>query len=107
MNASVPLLLTVGDVPSVPVVPPLPICKVPALMVVEPLQSLLAVSVVVPVPAWVTVPVPEILALTTKALSLRLKTRAPLSVMAPVPMVPDVPPLPICKVPALMVVVPA
>lgn len=106
LKASVPLLVTLVDVPSVPVVVPLPICSVPALIVVEPLQSLSADSVVVPVPACVTVPVPEILAPTTKAASVRLNTKAVLLVMTPVPNAPEVPALPICRVPPLMVVVP-
>ena len=106
LKASVPLLVTVVEVPKVPVVPPLPICKVPALTVAEPLQSLLADSVVVPVPACVTVPAPEILAPTTRAVSVRLNTKAELLVMTPVPNAPEVPPLPICRVPPLMVVVP-
>jgi hypothetical protein len=42
----------------------------------------------------------------TEIVSVRLNTSAALSVTAPVPSVPDVPPLPIWSVPPLIVVVP-
>ena len=106
LKARVPLLVTVAEVPNVPVVPPLPICNVPALIVVAPLQSLSADNVVVPEPACMTLPVPDILAPTTKALSVRLKTRSELLVITLELIAPEVPALPICKVPPLIVVVP-
>ena len=58
-----------------------------------------------PVPAWVTVPVP-LMALATVIESLRLKTSAALLVTELLPRLPDVPPLPICRVPVLIVVTP-
>ena len=61
--------------------------------------------VVVPVPACVTDPVPEIALLTVIA-SLRLKARAASSVTLPEPKEPLVPPLPIRSVPAVIVVAP-
>ncbi|BDU53079.1 hypothetical protein LINBF2_13140 [Limnohabitans sp. INBF002] len=42
-----------------PVLPPLPSCKVPAVMVVSPAKVLVPVSVNVPVPSLVRVP-PEL-----------------------------------------------
>jgi hypothetical protein len=66
---------------------------------------LAAVNVVVPLPAWVTEPAPEI-ALPTVIASLRLNASAALSVTLPEPKEPLVPPLPICNVPAVMVVAP-
>ncbi len=104
LNANMPLSTTPA-VPSVPVVPPLPTCKVPALIVVVPLYVFVAVSTVVPVPFWFNVPVP-LMALATVMELLRLNTNEALSVTAPVPKVPVVPPSPICKVPAVMVVTP-
>lgn len=104
LNAKTPLSTT-PPVPSVPAVPPLPICKVPALIVVVPLYVFVAVSTVVPVPFWFNVPVP-LMALATVRELLRLNTNEALSVTAPEPKVPAVPPSPICKVPALMVVTP-
>ena len=60
---------------------------------------------VVPVPIWFTVPVPEMAPATVSA-SDRLKVRMLLSTTAPVPRVPVVPPAPTWSVPAEMVVVP-
>src|SRR4029079_4272951 len=94
-----------APVPSVPVVPPLPICSVPALTVVAPLYVLAPVSVSVPAPSFVNAPVP-LIALATANESLRLNVRAALFTTAPVPSVPIVPPLPIWSVPAEIVVVP-
>ena len=54
----------------------------------------------------IDLPVPLITLATVIAL-LRLKSATPLLTTAPVPSVPVVPPLPICSVPALIVVVPA
>ncbi len=62
-------------------------------------------SVVVPVPACVTAPKLLMLFATASAL-LRLNTRVAMSVTAPVPSVPVAPPLPICSVPSLRVVMP-
>ena len=92
--------------PNVPAVLPAPICKVaPALIVLAPYE-LVPVKVTVFVPAWVNEPLPLMALLTVVALE-RLKISVPLSVIAPVPMEPDVPPLPICKVaPELIVVAP-
>ena len=50
-----------------------------------------------PAPLLVSAPVPP-MALATVTLSERLKTSVPLSVTAPLPSVPMVPPSPICKV---------
>ena len=61
-------------------------------------------SVSVPVPDWVSDPVPETMPAKV-TLSERLKTNVPLFVTLPM-IEPDVPPLPICRVPALMVVPP-
>ena len=58
-----------------------------------------------PEPLKLTTPVPE-MALPTVTASLRLKASVALSTTFSVPSVPEVPPLPICKVPAEMVVVP-
>ena len=64
------------------------------------------VSVVVPVPCWVNVPVPLILPASVVALRL-LMTRAPLLAILPAMLLwPVTVPSPSCKVPALMVVVP-
>jgi len=63
------------------------------------------VSVVVPVPAWVSVPVPLIALATVRAL-LRLIVNAGVIDDAPAPSAPVVPPLPTCSVPALIVVTP-
>ncbi len=41
-----------------PVVPPLPICSVPLLIVVAPVVGVGAGEDAVPLPAWVSVPVP-------------------------------------------------
>ena len=68
------------------------------------------VSVVVPLPAWVKDPVPEMELLKSTpcvTLLLRLIVRLPLLVIALlVDRLPVVPPLPSCSVPPLMVVVP-
>jgi hypothetical protein len=63
------------------------------------------VSVNVPAPSFVSAPVP-LIALATVNESLRLNVSVELFTTAPVPRVPVVPPLPICNVPALIVVVP-
>ena len=64
------------------------------------------VRVVVPVPACVSVPLPLMTPATVSA-SLRLKISVPpLTTSGPAPSVPVVPPLPICSVPALIVVAP-
>ena len=63
------------------------------------------VSVVVPVPALVSVPVPLMAPATVRAL-LREITSAPLFITGPDPSAPVVPPFPSCSVPALIVVPP-
>ena len=63
------------------------------------------VKIVVFVLFFVTEPVPP-MSLATVTASLRLNTSEALSVTAPVPSVPAVPPLPICRVPEEIVVVP-
>jgi hypothetical protein len=76
----------------------------PACTVVAPRYVLVPVSTVVPAPACVTLPLPE-MAPPNVALSERLKTSAPL--LATSPMIePPAPPLPSCSVPAVMVVPP-
>ena len=52
-----------------------------------------------------TEPLPLMTLETTEPVSLRLKTRAPLSDTAPLPKVPAAPPVPIWSVPPLIVVV--
>ena len=47
--------MTTLPVPKLPAAPPLPICNVPALMVVMPLLALLPVKVKVPAPDLVNV----------------------------------------------------
>ncbi len=65
------------------------------------------VSVVVPVPIWLTPPVPLMALPRLKPASLRLKAKVPLLLIAPaVDRARVVPPLPNCNVPALIVVVP-
>ena len=86
LNANVPLLTT-APVPSDPVVPPLPICNVPVLIVVVPAYVLAPVKVIVPAPVFVTAPVP-LMALATVSALLRLKASVPLLTTAPVPRVP-------------------
>ena len=66
---------------------------------------LVPVNVVVPAPILVTLPVPEMLLAIVFVLE-RLKTRLALLMTAPLPSVPAVPPLPTCRTPALIVVVP-
>ena len=63
------------------------------------------VKVRVPAPSLVKVPVP-LMALAAVKLSDRLMVKAALLTTAPEPSVPVVLPEPICKVPAVMVVVP-
>ena len=64
----------------------------PALTVVLPVYVLVLPSVVVPLPVFVSEPVPEIV-LGTLRLSERLKTNVLLLVMLPVPKLPLLPPL--------------
>jgi hypothetical protein len=62
-------------------------------------------SVSVPVPAWVTIPAVPEMTPAKVMLSERLKVSVP--VLATLPVIePVVPPLPICRIPALMVVPP-
>ena len=78
--------------------------SVPAAIVVPPLYGLVLVRIVAPVPAWVTVPTPEMRPSTVN-MSDRLNTNAALSTMSP-RMLPLVPPSPSCNVPPLIVVPP-
>ena len=71
-----------------------------------PVYELAPERVVVPEPACVSVPDPEMAFATVSAL-LRSKTNAALLTTAPLPSVPVVPPLPSWSVPAETVVVPA
>jgi len=64
----------------------------------------LPVSTVVPVPCWITLPVPEMVPANVDA-SLRLSTSDPLSVTSPM-MLPVLPPSPSCSAPASIVVPP-
>lgn len=90
-----------------PVLAVVPKERVPALTVVTPVYVLAPVKIDLPTPACVNVPVPEITPLTVRSLEAsRLRTSAALLVTAPEPSVPVAPPLPICKVPAVTVVVP-
>ena len=73
--------------------PELPIFNVPAETVVVPVYLLLPVSVVVPKPICLTSPVPVIGAVTERV-SLRLKISEPLFETVPLPIVPEVLPLP-------------
>ena len=98
-------LFTMADDASEPEVPPLPTCKVPASMVVEPENVWLPVSVSVLAPSFRREPEPDT-ADPKDRLSLRLKTSAPLLTTAPEPNAPEVPPLPTCNVPAEIVVTP-
>ena len=89
-----------------PLAVPLPICKVPPLRVTVPVKELEPVRVNWSL-FWATrLPLP-LKALGKVRLSVRAKTSVPLSVTAPPGRLPVLPPLPICKVPAEMVVVPS
>ena len=90
---------------SVPEVPPAPTRKVPAVTVVPPVWLTAPLSTVTPEPSCSKEPVPEI-ALATVRVPVRLKTRAPLFVIAPAPGVPVPPPAPIRTVPPEIRVVP-
>ena len=81
-----------------------PTTSVPASTLVGPVYVLLAVSMVMPLPISHTPPVPEITP-GNVTVSHRSKASVPLSVTLPT-MTPVVPPLPSCRVPALMVVPP-
>lgn len=71
------------EIVPVPAVPASPMIRLPALTVVLPVYVLMPVSVSVPAPKLLTLPVPEIIPL-YEPLSERLKTSAPLFVMLPV-----------------------
>ena len=98
--SSVPPLLTVivEEVPRalLAALGPSPM-STPALTVVVPVKVLAACRSVVPLPDWVSEPVP-LMTPATVTLLLVSNTRSPLSVTAPLPKEP-VPPLPICSVP--------
>ena len=81
------------------------IAMVPALIPVLPLKGLAPVSVSVPAPSLMSVPEP-LIAPSNVRLPARLITSTPLFTTLPLPSVPVVPPLPTCKVPALIVVPP-
>ena len=51
-------MLAEVEAESAPVVPPLPTCRTPAETVVAPVYVLFALTIVVPLPDWVRVPVP-------------------------------------------------
>jgi hypothetical protein len=102
LKASVPSLLTNPTME--PDVPPLPICKVPSVILVPPVYVLSAESTVVPEPFCSTKPTPEMTPGTKKA-SERLKARTLSFTIFPA-IEPEVPPLPSCKVPAEIVVRP-
>ena len=87
-----------------PLVPPLPICSVPALIVVMPAYVLFAVKTRMLAPLLVSAPLPLITP-SNVTVSLRLKLSVALSTTSP-SIEPVVPPLPICSVPALTVVPP-
>ena len=78
----------------------------PLLTTSPPLNVLTPDRVVTPELLMLTAPAPE-MALATVTSSERLMARVALFATAPVPSAPVVPPSPICKVPALMVVAPA
>ena len=89
---------------TLPAVKALRMCQWPEPTNAPPM-TVVPLKVRVWVPAWVSDPLPLML-LATVWLSLRLNTKAALSVMTPVPNAPEVPPLPICRVPPWMLVVP-
>ena len=70
-----------------------PSCNVPALTVVGPVYVFAPVSVVVPLPCWISTPNPETTLASVTAL-LRLITRLPWFTTAPVPRLPAAAPLP-------------
>ena len=74
-------MVTVLEVRIDPVAP-LPICTVPALIVVVPVKLSDPERIRVPVPDWVRVPAPEMIPLRVW-LAVLLKTRAPAFEMAP------------------------
>ncbi|MEB0174375.1 hypothetical protein QN364_20055, partial [Undibacterium sp. CCC1.1] len=51
-------LLVTLRLPSDPLLAPAPICCVPALTVVSPVYLLVALRLLVPLPAWVNLPLP-------------------------------------------------
>ena len=84
LTAKLALLITLPKIE--PLVPPLPSCKVPAVMVVGPLYVLLPVSTQVPAPIFVSPPVPEIVPENVVlVLSLPLVSVAEPSVTLPAP----------------------
>ena len=77
---------------------------VPAAIFVGPVYVLTPLRVTLPEPTCCSPPEPLMTALTVTA-SLRLKIRFPLSVIAPPPRLPAVPPVPTRSVPPLAIVV--
>ena len=88
----------------VPAVAPLPICRLPPVMVVRPVKVLSPLRVSAPEPSLVRVPVPLMSPARVWALERRM-VRLALSTISPATE-PVKPPLPSCRVPALMVVTP-
>ena len=91
--------------PEVPANAPEATVSVPAETSVAPVKPLAPVSVRLPAPSLVSVPVPPIALAAVRSL-LRLKTSAALLVTAPEPKAPVVPPSPTCRTPAEIVVTP-
>jgi len=58
LKLKVPLFVTFVFVPSVPAVPPAPICNVPALIVGRPVNVFAAVRMTVPLPLLFNPPAP-------------------------------------------------
>ena len=104
LRSNAALAATVVPAATVPKAVALPRRSVPAFMEVVPVYELLPESVSTLLPAWVTLPDPE-MALETLRSFERLKINEPLLVTELLPKVPVVPPSPICKVPTEMVVV--
>ena len=79
--------------------------KTPLEISVAPVNVLAFAKVKVPAPICRISPVPSI-RFETETASERLKLKIPLLVTTPEPRLPDVPPLPTCRVPAATVVLP-
>jgi len=77
-------LSIIAELLTPPVVPPLPNCSIPALIVVVPDKLLFAVNTNVPTPDWTKLPGPLITPLKV-TVSLRSKAKVPLSVTFPEP----------------------
>ena len=86
-------LSVIVDVPSEPLVPPLPICSVPWVIVVAPEKLLLAVRIVVPVPSCVSAPAPDSAPARVVEPEVSMMS-VPSSKTAPAPSDPPAPPVP-------------